>query len=251
MNLILTSDTHYGMDGKSHSKHERFWRKVRDSIEKNDVKALIWAGDIACTTQRQVRRSIEQMRDHIKIPVAFVRGNHDWWDDLDRKDKHAGERRPYAVLSREHLELFGKHRISHLEDGPLVIEDVVICGWDGWYGNSNPPSNDADRIFRDVEGCPAHVFMSNRAWRKFDEVMSTDIDKYRAAVAVTHFAPYVTDRKWEMMCANLKFYDMIKEKFDVFCCGHNHQAKDRVEDGCRVLNSGSDYNKPQFKLFEV
>jgi predicted phosphodiesterase len=186
----------------------------------------------------------------VKIPVVLVRGNHDFWDAQDRKDKHSG-RRSFGELQNIHRELLTKHEIHHLESGPKVIEDVIICGWDGWYGSSNPFTNDAEHMFRDVEGCPMHVFMSDRAWRQFENVLNLDIEPYRAAIAVTHFNPYCTDHKWLDMCANVKFYDMVKEKFDVFCCGHNHQRKDRIEDGCRVLNSGSDYNHPKYLLFEV
>lgn len=250
MKVLLTSDTHYGMDGKTHSKHAKFWRTVQKEIAKHDIRVMVWAGDIAVHRQRQLHRSIEQMREYISIPVVMVRGNHDWWDALDKRDKTAGQR-GYYFLEHQHKKLFQRYGLHHLEWGPKVIDDVIFCGWDGWYGLSNPPTNDETYMFRDVEGVQMHTFMSNRAWRKFDEVLEIDTEPYRAAVAVTHHNPYVVDRKWEDMCANLKFYDMIKEKFDFFCCGHNHQRKDRVEDGCRVLNSGSDYNNPQYLVFEV
>ena len=247
MNLILTSDTHYGVDGKTHGKHERFWRDMQKDIVANDVKALIWAGDLASSKQRQFRRSVEQAREHVSIPILLVRGNHDFWDARDSLD--AG-RRSFPELDRLHREVFSEFNVHHLESGPVTIEDVLICGWDGWYAGT-PPSNDANFMFRDYEGVPMHTYLSSRAWKKFEEVMDLDVSPHRTAVAVTHFNPYCTDRKWESMCANLKFYDMVKEKFDVFCCGHNHQFKDRVEDGCRVLNCGSDYNKPQYLMFEV
>lgn len=250
MKFILTSDTHYGMDGKTHSKHEKFWRNIKKEIEANDVKALIWAGDLSANKQRQFSRSIEQARHHIKIPILLVRGNHDFWDAVDAIDKNA-YKRSFGLLQNLHAEIFKKYDISHLENGPVVIKDVIIAGWDGWYGISNPPTNDDVNMFNDHEGCPMHVFMSNRAWKKFEEVLNLDVSNYRKSIAVTHFNPYVTDRKWADMCANNKFYDLIKEKYDVFCCGHNHQFKDRIEDGCRVLNSGSDYNNPKYIVFEV
>lgn len=248
MKLILASDTHYGLDGKTHGKHDRFWKKVAKCIAENDVKAFLWAGDLACNTQHQLKRSIEQARKHIKIPIALVRGNHDWWDCPSKQDKHFG--RQFHELQVMHRQLFGANDIYHLEDSPMVVEDVIICGWDGWYGVSNPPTKDERFMFRDVQGCPMHVFMSNRAWKKFDEVLETDVSKYRAAIAMTHHNLY-TEPGHENLCANLKFLDMIKAKFDVVCCGHNHQRRDDVEDGLRILNSGSDYNRPEFLLFEV
>lgn len=249
MKLILTSDTHYGIDGKTHAAHEKFWRRMAKTIEKENVRALIWAGDLASTRQRNLARTIQHAREHVKIPILLVRGNHDWWDGLDPHDDSA-YRRQFSLLNQQHQVLFGKYDVVHLEDGPYVIDDVIFCGWDGWYG-APPQTNDARFMFNDVEGCPMHVFMSNRAWRKFDEVMLVDVEKYRAAVAVTHHNPYMEDLAYSDMCANLKFFEMIKEKFDVFCCGHSHKAKDRVEDECRVLNAGAEYNGPKFVLFEV
>jgi predicted phosphodiesterase len=246
---ILTSDTHYGMDGKTHAKHDRFWRKVQDEIVSNDVKVLLWAGDLACNKQSQLARTIRHAREYVSIPILLVRGNHDFWDAPSNKDEFSG-RRSFQLLDAFHRDLFAQHGIHHLENNPKVIDDVLFCGWDGWYATP-PLTNDADNMFRDVNGSPMHAFMSNRAWKAFEAVMDLDVEPYRAAVAVTHFNPYVVDRKWEAMCANLRFYDMVKEKFDVFCCGHNHQKKDRIEDGCKVLNSGSQYNNPQFLTFEV
>lgn len=243
MKVLLTSDTHYGMDGKTHGKHDRFWRDVKKTIKAEDVKALVWAGDLSATKQSQLTRTVQHAREHVDIPILLVRGNHDFWDYPFN--------RSFGELQNDHRILFEKYNVYHLEWGPTTVEDVVFCGWDGWYGMSNPPTNDSNFMFRDAEGCPMHVFMSNRAWKQFEDVMSVPVEQYRAAVAVTHFNPYCVDRKWEDMCANLKFYDIVKEKFDVFCCGHNHQRKDRVEDGCRVLNSGSDYNSPKFLTFEV
>lgn len=248
MNLILSSDTHYGMDGKTHAKHEAYWNDVSKTIQKHQVKAFIWAGDLAANKQRNLVRSLEHARQHIDIPILLVRGNHDFWDTPDKYQQSS--RRSFQVLDALHKEAFAKYNIVHLEQGPHVIDDVIFCGWDGWY--SVPPNtNDAKNMFRDVNGSPMHVFMSHRASKKFEEVLSIDTDKYRTAVAVTHFNPYCTETKWIDMCANPKFYDMVKEKFDVFCCGHNHQFKYRLEDGCLVLNSGSMYNDPKFILFEI
>jgi len=250
MKVLLTSDTHYGLNGKTHSKHSKFWKKIQKEIETQDIKVLIWAGDVAVNKQRQFKRSIEQAREHVDIPILLVRGNHDFWDVLDRKDEQAGHR-GFHRLEYLHQHLFKKYDIHHLERGPKVIDNVLFCGWDGWYGDADPPTNDAYNMFQDVQGCPMHVFMSNRAWQQFDEILAIDLTPYRASVAVTHHNPYVNDKKWEKCCANPKFYDIVKERFDYFCCGHNHQRKDNVEDSCRVLNSGSDYNDPKYLIFEV
>lgn len=251
MKLALTSDTHYGI-GNANAKHLRFWNNLASEIEQQDVRALIWAGDIAIDRQRQFLRSMEMARSVLpkELPILLVRGNHDFWDNIDKKDKEAN-RRSFAMLDRMHQEWFEKLDIHHLEKEPFVLDDVIILGWDGWYGNTNPPTNDERFMFRDIEGCPMHTYMSNRAWNNFEKVLEYPVEGFRKSVAVTHFNPYAGERHNLESCANPKFYDLIKQKVDVFCCGHNHQHKDRIEDGCRVLNCGSDYGQPRYLIFEV
>lgn len=249
MKALLTSDTHYGFGHSTTEILYRFWKKVAKTIEKENIDVVIWAGDIATSKQSEFKKAIAQARNIIgpQIPIAFVRGNHDLWD-------RGRVIRTFAQLEEEHNEIFSRYDIHHLEQGSMTIDNVGIFGWDGWYGTANPPSNDAYNMFKQVEGVPTHTFLSHRAWIKFEKVLE-DVDllrpHHRAAVAVTHFNPYTIDTRWENMCANLKFYDLIKAKFDVFCCGHNHQFKNRLEGTCRVVNAGSDYMVPKFLVFEV
>lgn len=51
--------------------------------------------------------------------------------------------------------------------------------------------------------------------------------------------------------ANPKYLDFLTEKCDYLLYGHSHSKCDRVYNGCRVLNCGSDYDKPKHTLFEI
>lgn len=254
MKLMLTSDTHYGLTGANEGSHRRFWRKVGEAIENEGVQVLIWAGDIAVHRQRQLRRSIEICREFVKIPIVLVRGNHDFWDHPDKKDRDAG-RRSFRQLEELHSKLFAEFDIHHLEKGPYVSGDTVILGWDGWYYLSNPPTKDEVHMFRDVEGCPMHVFMANRAHKMFEKVLDFDTSTFLNIVAVTHHNPY-RDPSGRIPDStefgpNPKFLDLIAEKADVLCYGHNHKKMDMMYKGCRLLNSGSDYGYPQYTIFTV
>ena len=96
-----------------------------------------------------------------------------------------------------------------------------------------------------------HPFLSNKAWHDFEELLVSDVSSFRKTVAVSHFPPFCDHPRWDHMCANKRFYDLIVNKFDVFCCGHSHQFSDFVDGKCRILNSGSDYDRPKFSVFEV
>lgn len=260
MKCLLTSDIHYGYDSKSHSKQRKFWTRVSKEVVAQDIKVIVIAGDIAVNRQRHIECTFRLAREFVpNVTIACVLGNHDWWDTNDPKDKDAG-RRSFARLSELHEELFKRYDIHYLQNKPLVVTDndksFMFCGWDGWYANVHPMTNDDENIFMDVEGAPMHHFMSSRAWKTFDALLTQLEDpevqkKYDAIVAVTHHNPYCDSEPYRHMIANERFLEEIKPRVDVFCCGHSHQRRDEVVDGCRILNAGSEYNQPQHIVFEV
>lgn len=155
-----------------------------------------------------------------------------------------------------HKEWFKEHNVHHLEEGPHVVDDVIVCGFDGWYNRADPPTNDSDRMIGNIEGCPAMVYHSSRAYKELCRVLDTDTDSYRKSICVSHFPPFGGDRKGlterdMSYSANPRYLEPITEKFDVFCVGHSHMHVDRIENGCRLLNAGSDYNSPRFVIFDV
>lgn len=267
MKVMLTSDTHYGTQGNSASKQRKFWRKVGETIEKEGVKLLIMAGDMASHRQRHLLRTLELVNEYVKCEIVLVRGNHDLWDGEDKKDKAAGTRSLNQIWEL-HRTWFKHFHIHHLEDGPLVIDDVLICGFDGWYATSNPATNDKHWMPELHEGCPIMPFLTNRAWKKFEECLDLDTSKYRKSILVTHHNPYpfspYKDYKprpvkelleqgitYTGHGANIRFLPEIAEKFDVLCCGHTHGYKNDTTEGIQIYNSGSDYNNPKFLIFEI
>lgn len=252
MKFALSSDIHYGFSGKMESKLRRELRKLRKNIKEQDIKALILAGDIASSRQRQFKRCLELIREYIDIDIVLVRGNHDFWDGEDPKSKE--DFRSLEKLMEWHKLVFKYNNIHHLEDNPLVIDDVLICGFDGWYASTNPNTNDINYIPKIVEGVPmAMPWLSRKAWRDFDKCLALDTKKYRKSIIVTHhnLTPFGHWSGQDDMGGNFKFLDEIKEKFDVLCYGHTHVFNDTIEDGTRILNSGSDYGSPKFLIFEV
>lgn len=258
MKIMLTSDTHYGVDGKSANKQKKFWKKVGEAIEAEGVKLLILAGDMASTRQRHLLRTLELVNEHVKCEIVVIRGNHDLWDGPDPKDKEAGKR-SLNRLWELHRTWFKQHHIHHLEDGPIVIEDVIICGFDGWYGTANPPTNDKHWMPEFHEGCPVMPFLSNRAWKKFEECLDLDVSPYRKSIIVTHHNPYPYGKSYAPdamdMGANAQFLPEMREKFDVLCCGHTHQFKDYTDltgdKPFHIYNCGSDYSDPKYIIFDI
>lgn len=260
--LMLTSDTHYGMDGKTHSKHSKFWRKVAETIEKEDIKALIWAGDIASFRQRQFRRSLEMAAEHVSIPILLVRGNHDYWNGYDPKEPKMHLKTMEQVMDQHQL-WFKQNGIHHLENGPYVIEDVIICGFDGWYGSANPNTNDKKWMPITIYGEKiTSQYLVSKAWKDFEKCLEIDTTPYRKSIIVTHHAPYPYDHSYVDTnmylglnyghhTANFRFLQEMKGKFDILCCGHSHKLRDDYDEGIQIYNCGSDYNAPKAMVFEV
>jgi len=250
--LALTSDTHYGHSKNTHRIHEKFLEALAADIKTNDVKALIHAGDWTSYKQDQFKRTLAMFRKYIpaNIPIVAVRGNHDLWQGGNRKK--FGYIHHHGQMMQQHEEWFKANNIHHLEAGPMQLGDVIIYGFDGWYRVAEPTTNDEIYMgWNDVEGCPIMPYLSNRAHKKLDEILAQDLSGYRASVLVTHHPSFTDDPGYEDLCANLKFFDPIVEKFDAYAVGHSHQFINQRFGKCLVLNSGSDYDKPKHLIFEV
>src|SRR6202453_1149605 len=165
MKGLLTSDTHYGFSQKTHRIHEKFLEHLAQVIKLNDVRFLIHSGDWSTNKQDQLERTLLMFRKYISIPIIAVRGNHCLWDYQKAKVR----RMHWGEMQQKHAEWFKAADIHHLENqGPMTIDDHIIVGWDGWYHNVNPPTNDASQMISNIEGCPTHLFHNQRAYKAFE-----------------------------------------------------------------------------------
>lgn len=251
--IAVTTDTHYGFDKSTRKIHEKFWAKLGKEIVEQSVDVLVISGDIISHKQEQWDKLLALVRTHIHIPIVIVRGNHDFWDHEGRHNRYCSRYKKvgWIELNQEHKAVFEKYKIHHLEGNPFVVGDVIILGFDGWYHEINPPTNDMEQMIPYINSTPTHLFLSHKAHQDFEAVLSHDIEPYRAAVCVTHFPPFSDDPRYQVFCANPRYYSFMTEKFDVLIVGHSHKQHDFVEDGCRVINAGSHYNKPRHVIFEI
>jgi predicted phosphodiesterase len=248
MKCILTSDTHYGLSQKTHIIHERFLKHLAEVIKLNNVKLLIHAGDWACHKQDQFQRTLLMFRKYIAIPIVAVRGNHEYWDYQKVSRRHM----MWGEMDSLHIAWFKAANIHHLETfGPYTIDDVIIAGFDGWYHSLTPPTKDHERIVRFIEDGTAFQYHNRRAYKALDKMLQIDRSQYKTAVCVTHFPVVIKNIIDAEFNANPLYFDFIKEKFDILCMGHSHQYMDEVKDNVRLLNAGSDYDKPNFIVFET
>lgn len=251
--LAKTSDVHAGHTQKTVLIHERFFAEMAEEWAKADgIDALILAGDLISHKQKSMKtlfRTIRNVMPH--VPVVACLGNHDYWDEGKYYGGSKCRKYTYQELDEMHKEAFGEFNIHRVSATPLVIKDVAIVGFDGWYAQHNPNTNDKYWMAYQWDGLDPFAFMIKKAAMEFDTLMGMDLTPYRATVGITHFPPFTDHVRYIPYCASMNLMPFMTEKWDVLCVGHSHKACDFVENDCRVINSGSDYDHPRYVVFDV
>jgi len=245
--IALTSDLHAGISTNTYKIHEEFFDELNSEVW--DV--LVLAGDLGTCKHDHFRGLLRHVRKKIDRPIVAVNGNHDLWDKETYKWDHSFTLR--RLLERNAQE-FKDFNIHHL-DKDFFYKDIGFVGWDGWYGSIDPMTNDEVWMPKWVEGTDMHSWMRHKSFRDFEKV----IDRaeamrplVRKIVAVTHMPifPFPGNIS-ELHAGSITWIHGLEGKCDVLCYGHSHRGLDEVVAGIRVINSGSDYDKPKYKIFEV
>jgi len=249
--IILTSDIHYGFEGEyTRLRLERFYRDLRKEFEPGDI--LVLAGDLSQGVEF-LDPMCRQLRTHFvadELPVLVVFGNHDYWG------KHSSAS-AFIRNCRSMLQTLKKHDIHYLGHNPYKIDDIILYGFDGWYWNSSPPTNDILYMPKTVNDVQVHDYMYMRCRYDVEHILRTvdrNMDGYSRdkRVIVTHFEP--NDSSYG---GNTHWLDPLSEHFATMLTGHTHRKSDYLhvhpKKHCRmrVHNSGSDYNIPRYKFIDL
>lgn len=241
MKIFKTSDTHRGFSQSTVKIHKNW----AENIAKEEFDVLVLAGDMASHRKIQFLSALKFWRAVAgDRPIVLSRGNHDLWE--------SGQRNLHALRNILHHEWFEKYKIHHLESaGPLYIDKVCFSGFDGWY-NFRIETNDLHHISKWHEG-DTWGYLQKCAAKGFDAmVLASETAKANGykVVGVTHFpiVPNLTAPGWS---GNMNWWEIIAPHLDAFCYGHSHKPVNQIVDGVLVINSGSDYDKPKYTIFEV
>lgn len=248
MKIAVTSDTHYGFTYKTRKIHQVFLEKL--ASEKFDV--LVHCGDWISSKQSELPKTFEMFRKHIKCPILTVMGNHDLWNNSKRwKYSNKEVKRNYIDIIEYHIDQMRKYDIHHL-DKTITLDDITFYGFDGWYKEVPPRTNDLKYMPRTAYGFLIEQFLNKKA----DTDLSCVLNKVSESqsninICCTHHAPYTIFDGDYSMCANISYMEYITSNFDMFLVGHTHVRKEVVEDGCHVINPGSDYNNPKYIIVDT
>ncbi len=125
MKIAVTTDTHLGASNNTIKIHEKFLKKLM--AESFDI--LVHAGDIASHKQKQLYRSLSMFSEALgDIPMLFVLGNHDLWDQdaWNQKNKRYNKRTSYEQMKANQREWFDELNVHYLQDEEYIYNDEVI-----------------------------------------------------------------------------------------------------------------------------
>jgi predicted phosphodiesterase len=250
MRVILTSDTHYGY---SENHTANYIENMLKKIVSINPDVLIHAGDWGSNAFAHVRDCMELFRKYLPTaPMLSCIANHDVWRDSDET------KLPILENRQQILDLFKEYNLLN----ELLLDDVLFLSYNGWYASVNPPSNDASWIlggnpyssmFNPKAVIEMHSTMKKLGEEDFERMLRV-LNKSTASkkVVSTHFSPFYRNHEITKMSGSWSQYEtLLDHKVDVICYGHSHFREDIMMEKSRILNAGSDYNKPDFILFEV
>lgn len=260
MRLAITTDTHFGASNNTQKIHEKFLKKLM----KESFDVLVHAGDIASHKQKQLYRSLQMFKEAIgERPLLFVEGNHCLWSEEIWGRKPS--RIPYEEMKATQREWFSELKVHYLQDGSFSYKDeAIFYGYDGWYHILPPTSNDKNWMPRFAKQCPIDQYLSYRANKSLDAILSSAEEvrkenKNIKLVCTTHHSLTPYRGGDDSMGGNPRHLDFLSENFDLVINGHSHQEVDQIHEyvngnsiySCRIINAGSDYDKPKYKIIEL
>lgn len=271
MKFTFTSDTHRGFSEKTHKLHEYLVAEMR--AENPDLYVL--AGDLGLHKKEHFRKSLEFFRAELgDKPILLVRGNHDFQHCTF--NFHSMEWRIYqksfSAMLMQQSEWFAKFNIHHLESGPFDIGGFRFVGWDGWYGTKEEDllrkrdeifsktlkkvrmPSDPERLTPYIDGMKTFAWLGERSEQMFQKAIQSAKEHpggREKVVAITHMPPYLTAEHEELHDGDITQLPRLAPFAATLLHGHSHKASDQIIEGVRVLNAGSDYDKPKFKTIVV
>jgi predicted phosphodiesterase len=224
MKIALTSDTHYGFSPRANENI----KIMLERLQSEGIDLIVHAGDWASHKSSHLISCVRTFRKYFpNTPIVGTLGNHDL----------AGE--SLNVLSNIQR-LFLKHSIlDYWTNGK-----IKVIAFQSWYNSSHPPSTDHYWMPKNI----THQDMIVRSHQNFDNIIGElDVN----TIVVSHFTPYNYRHGYNAMCGPMGMFDQITASAGFLCLGHSHLYMDEMIDGCRVMNCGSDYESPKYKIFEV
>ena len=194
---------------------------------------------------------------------SYFTGN--CWDQDSWNNGRYNKRTSYEEMKSTQREWFEELKIHYLQDNPFYFKDeAIFYGYDGWYLNLPPPSNDKNWMPPTAKQCPIDQYLSYRANKSLDAILvsaeeAKKLNPNIKTLCATHHSLTSYRGGFDTMGGNPRHLDFLSENMDYVLNGHSHQEVDQVHEylsgntihSCRIINAGSDYDKPKYKIFDI
>jgi predicted phosphodiesterase len=192
-------------------------------------------------------------------PILAVQGNHDFWEYESfhpdcRYSQYNKKEITYEFMKERHKEWMEKYSIHYLSDKFFEKDNVIFLGYDGYYNEIPPRSNDYKFMPKEAMGVPIHQYLNKKAHDQLEEILfegSKFKKEGKKIVCCTHFN-LIQDYGWEHMSGNPHYLQSLcNVPFDLILWGHNHKREDIKIGETRICNAGGDYDIPKAMLVEI
>lgn len=122
MRIGFISDLH--IDRNVEVPAEHYLKLLLQNMKAQQLEMLVIGGDISnhFTTTLHF---VEQLQNQAEIPVHFIPGNHDLWEEKDAKKDTRGI-----------YQLYKEHPQSLIEKPLQLNDDYTLVGHPGWYNHA-------------------------------------------------------------------------------------------------------------------
>jgi predicted phosphodiesterase len=252
MKVLIATDIHHGYSAEG----DRAWEAKLQALwqeHEYDIEHVILGGD---NGSNDPQHEVDCLRNVQGIfgdaEIHWVPGNHSYWS---RRHDDAQATLNFIRKSTE------KTGIHYLADEPLVLTEAktLITGFGGWYSESPPQTNDPNWI---GDFANSEVFLRDHAREGFTNATRLCREKKAegwTTYVVTHFPFFESVKKldWKGRRHGGYFggpleWESELHGVDTVVFGHTHWAfHGLAQNGTtRIVNPGSDYEKPSVLLLE-
>jgi predicted phosphodiesterase len=241
MKILTLTDLHRGFTSKTSRIHDKFFQKIN---ENETFDCVIISGDLGTSKTQHTISMIKALRKAFPSkPIYIVLGNHDLWDP-DRKVPLGSRLQKIRIACTQ-------HNVHYLEGAPVIKDDIVICGVNGWYSMTHYErgTNDFNWMPEHTEGNTDH-YLQKIERTEFYKLQDADFGK-RQIVFVTHF-PVITPKEVRNPYGgNLHIGEAVKDWADICIFGHSHRPVNLKYGKCVFRNAGPDYDRPTYIIIDT
>lgn len=239
MRALITSDWHFGY---SHDTCDRIRTMLMDGMNKG-FDIMIIAGDVASNDPRQLEKAFKHTREIVDKPILVVYGNHDYWSKYYYSIK---------TIEEKHEQSCKDYDIHYLACNPYYGDDFTIFGFDGWYGNPDPDTNDYNWMSKEFgSSANLHRHFFEKQNKQFGKCIMGEVSTTSVNVLVTHFNLFPGHFDIDYMGGYFPIGDIALERFSHIVYGHNHKFDYFPKKGVTVINPGSGYNVPGYVIIDL